>query len=572
MGKKIPVDEGAEAFLELLNVNGVEYIFLNPGSDIFPIQEAVSKFKALGKRTPEVILCLHESIAMSAAHGYFMLSGRPQVVLVHVDLGIQQVGGALHNAQRGRIGVILCSGQVTFEGDKPGARSVYIHWLQEQFDMAGVVRGYTKGEYEIRSNNNIHHVMQRAFQLASTEPCGPVYIALHREVLMERIKEVEIPDAGRHAAALTPQADTDLLVKAAEMLIQAKNPLIITGDSGRNAQSVASLVELAETLSARVVSTQFRMNFPNRHPLYGGTDPNPYLKDADVILIIDHDVPYISSRTKPRPEAKIIQIDIDPIKQNIPTWTFPVDMPFQADSSKAIPTLTEIIRQKTTAKEQSRFQARFQKLQSEHQALQAEWHLVMSKSEQSPISPEWLCHCIAEVVDDDTIILNEAVSSSKSVNHQIQRTKPGTLFRGVGTSLGWGLGAALGAKLASPDKTIVNLVGDGSFIFGCPTAALWAASVHHAPFISVIFNNETYKAAKKHLQDAYGKESFSERTGDWSSTDIRPSPDYAMIARASHAYGQTVNDPSEIKEALRQALDQVRHGKPAVLDVRIGEV
>ena len=88
MGKKIPVDEGAEAFLELLNVNGVEYIFLNPGSDIFPIQEAVSKFKALGKRTPEVILCLHESIAMSAAHGYFMLSGRPQVVLVHV-LGLR---------------------------------------------------------------------------------------------------------------------------------------------------------------------------------------------------------------------------------------------------------------------------------------------------------------------------------------------------------------------------------------------------------------------------------------------------------------------------------------------------
>ena len=107
----IPVDEGAEAFLELLNANGVEYIFLNPGTDTFPIQEALSKFKSLGKRTPKVILCLDESVAMAAAHGYFMVKGRPQVVLVHVDVGTLQVGGALHNAQRGRIGVIFCAGQ-----------------------------------------------------------------------------------------------------------------------------------------------------------------------------------------------------------------------------------------------------------------------------------------------------------------------------------------------------------------------------------------------------------------------------------------------------------------------------
>lgn len=183
MEKIVPVDEGAEAFVELLNANGVEYIFLNPGTDTFPIQEALSKFKALGKRTPKVILCLHESVAMAAAHGYFAVTGRPQVVLVHVDIGTQQVGGALHNAQRGRIGVIFCAGRApsTIDQDVRGERSGGIHWIQEQYDQAGIVRGYVKWEYELRSNTSIHQVVQRAFQVASTEPCGPVYLTLPRE-------------------------------------------------------------------------------------------------------------------------------------------------------------------------------------------------------------------------------------------------------------------------------------------------------------------------------------------------------------------------------------------------------
>ncbi|MEK7353252.1 MAG: thiamine pyrophosphate-binding protein, partial [Chloroflexota bacterium] len=124
MEKIVPVDEGAEAFIELINANGVEYLFLNPGTDTFPIQEALSKFKALGKRTPKVMLCLDESVAMAAAHGYFAVTGRPQVVL-HVDLGTIQVGGALHNAQRGRIGVIFCAGRApsTIDQNVRGERS-----------------------------------------------------------------------------------------------------------------------------------------------------------------------------------------------------------------------------------------------------------------------------------------------------------------------------------------------------------------------------------------------------------------------------------------------------------------
>jgi len=572
MEKRVPVDEGAEAFVELLIANGVEYIFLNPGTDTFPVQEALSKYKAKGRRTPEVILSLHESVGMAAAHGHFMLSGRPQVVLVHVDVGTQQVGGALHNAQRGRIGVIFCAGRAswTFEQDKRGERFLNIHWLQEQLDQAGVVRGYVKWDYELRTNENIDQVVQRAFQVASTEPCGPVYLTLPTELLLEKMNEVRIPTVARHGAPSTAQADAAVLSEAATLLIEAKKPIIVAGDSGRKLQAVASLVELAETLGARVVTYPTRMNFPTTHPLCGGSDLNPYLKDADVLLLIDCDVPYVPAQGKPSPEAKVIHIGIDPAKRDIPMWVFPVDVLIEADSSKAIPALNKMIRQKIAPEKQTQFQTRFKKLQSEHRELFDGWRRsAVNKAEQKPISPEWLCHCINEAIDEDTILLNETVTNLPFATRLIHRARPGTFFSNGGTSLGWGLGGALGAKLAAPDKTVVTMVGDGSFVFGCPIPTLWAADVYKAPFLTIIFNNAIYQAPKEALRRAYGKEGVSGKTGPWVGMDIAPSPDYALIAQACRAYGQTVEEPSALPSALKDALEQLRSGRPAVLDVRI---
>jgi len=569
MEKIVPVDDGAEAFVELLNANGVDCIFLSPGTDTIYIQEALSKFKAQGKRTPKVILGLHESVGMTAAHGYFIVSGRPQVVLVHVDLGAQQVGGALHNAQRGRIGVVLCAGRSLMSLE----RKHWVSWMTEQFDQAGVVRGYVKWDYELRSNANIHQVVQRAFQIASTEPCGPVYLILPPELLAEKIDGVLVPDVARYAAPSTPQADPVLLGNAAEMLIAAQNPLIIAGYSGRHPESVAQLIKLAETLGARVVTSLFGLSFPTTHPLWGGTEPDPYLKDADVLLIIDHDVPYAPARAEPQPGARIIQIDIDPVKQNMPTWLFPADILLEADSSKAIPALSEIVRKRLSREQQVRGQDRFHQLESEHTELRNGWReLAAGKAGQKPISADWLCRCIGEEIDESTILLAEVASAFTSVARQISRTEPRTLFNQAGSSLGWGLGAALGAKLAAPDKTVVLLTGDGSFIYGCPTAGLWAASAHNAPYLSIIFNNGQYNAIKRSIQIAYDGNSFSEKTGVWVGTDFAPSPDYTLIAQACGAYGRRVDDPADVKTALREALSKVRGGQPAVLDVRVESV
>ena len=572
MERRVSVDEGAEAFIELLNANGVDCIFINPGTDIYPIQEAVAKYKALGKRTPEVILCLHEQVAMAAAHGYFMITGKPQVVLVHVDVGLQQLGGSLHNALRGRIGVVLCAGQVpsTIEADKQLGRSSHLHWYQESFDPAGIVRGYVKWESELRSNENIHHVVQRAFQVASSEPCGPVFLSLPLELLREKITSVSIPAAEKYSAVSTPQVDSATLDNIADILVQSENPLIITGYSGRHTQSVESLVELAETLSARVVTSQVWMNFPTSHDLFAGFEPTPYLGEADAILIIDHDVPYVPANVKPGQDARIIHIDIDPLKQNMPMWGFPADFLVQADSSKTIPVLAGLIREKLSPERQKELQARRKQLKDEHQHQQDEWiKQAVSQATQKPISKEWVCRCIAEAIDDETILLEEPIFPDSLILHQIPRSKPGTLFHG-GASLGWALGASVGTKLACPDKLVVSLMGDGCFVFGCPTATLWAAGAYKAPFLSVIFNNEQYAAPRKIIRRDYGPDSYSEKTGLWPGTEIKPTPDYALIAQACHAYGQVVTEPSELPSALKKAIEKVKSGTAAVLDVRIG--
>ncbi len=570
--------EGAEVFVELLNANNVDYIFLNPGTDIAPIQEAAAKFKALGKRTPEIVLCLHETIAMEAAIGHFMVSGRPQVVLVHGDLGTQQVGGALHNAQRARAAVILCAGRAATIGieGKRGGRNQRREWLQDTLDQSGTVRNYVKWDYMLWTTENISEVVQRAFQVATTEPCGPVYLTFPREVLMEKVAQVAIPSPKRFPAAASPQADLNLLAEVAELLLKARQPLIITGYSGRNTSSVASLVELAEVLGARVISSELRMNFPLRHPLCAGIVAskgtiNPgYFMEADVILVLDHDVPYMPSSGQPKPDTKIIQIDIDPVKQDFPLWGLPIDILLEADSSKALPALTALVKSKITPELRTRFQTRFKQIAGEHEQIRARWNsTATAKATQKPVAGEWLSYCINQVVDEDTILLSEVVSDVATVARQIERSKPGTLFANSGANLGWGLGASLGAKLAAPDKTVVSLISDGSFVFGCPIAALWASCKNNAPFLTIIYNNQKYGAVESCFHGLYGEDSFCVSKSIWTGCDITPSPDYALVARACGAYSSTVEDPSQIVPALQEALGQVKSGRTAVVDVRM---
>ncbi len=559
--------DGAEAFIEVLNANGVEHIFFNPGGDLAPVQAAVLKYKAMGKLAPRLIMCLHESVALTAAHGHYMVSGRPQVVMVHSELGTQQVAGALHNAQWGRIPVILWAGLA--------AAPSRVNWRQEPYDQGAMVRNCVKWDHEISPDEDIHDLLQHAFNLALTEPYGPVYLSYSRDVLRNRI-DCRKPESYMSSVDSIPPVDHQTLGKLADTLLAAKNPLIVAGYTARHPESVKNLIELAETLSSPVVTGLTRMNFPTTHPLCAGMEemggaskPNIPFTEADVLLAIDYDLPYVPAQGFPQPDATILHIDADPMTQGRPLWGRGADIFVKADSRETIPALSRIIKERITAERAAQLRERFRQLEDKHKRQRKERHqMAISKSDEKPISSDWLCRCIAEILDDDMILVNHLISQASSVAGQIDRSRTGTLLGCAGGSIMWALGAALGAKVAAPDKTVVSLMTDGGFVWGCPVSALWTANSYKAPFLSVIFNNQSYGAIRRILE-TMSETGLSDEMGFTAGIDISPPPDYALVAQACGGYGRAVVEPSDVLPVLREAIEEVRGGKLAVVDVRL---
>ncbi|OGN94557.1 MAG: hypothetical protein A2Y89_04170 [Chloroflexi bacterium RBG_13_51_18] len=550
-----------KTLIDVMNSNGVEFVFFNPGIDNVPFLETIAAYRAQGNKSPKSILCLDEFVTMTAAHGNWMASGKPQVVSVHSELGALQIGGALHNAQWGRVPVVFFT-----EVQEPLERK---NWQGQPFDQGMMVRNFVKWDHQLKAGEDIGEVFNQAFHIATTEPCGPVYVTLPRGVLWNKSQSAR-SKANENTQETPAKPDINSLAKAADMLINAENPLIVTGYSGRNPDSVQSLIELAETLAARLMTSDIRVNFPNTHPLATYLSPtagfgNSPLSQADAVLVIDYDMHYASPPVSLDLHVKIIHIDIDTVKKGVPLWNKQPDILIKADSSRAIPALTEIINKKLTNERREQLTKRHKKLAEEHDKLDGEWKaLAKSHAAQKPITAHWLSHCIDQIIDDDTIIVNQTISPSSTVAHLIHRSKPGTLLSCAGGCIGWAPGAALGVKLASPDKTVISLMGDGAFIYGCPESTLWSANFYRAPFLAIIYDNQGYGAIKGLFKERYNVDNMG--------ADIARPPDYTMIARANNAYGLMVNDPADVPKALKECLAKVRGGQAAVLDVRLAPV
>ncbi len=571
--KLISVDSVSDGYIEMLAACGVEYIFINPGTDTAPILESIAKFGAQGRHAPKLILCLHESVAMAAAHGHFMISGKPQVVLVHVDVGTQNIGANMHNAQRGRAGVVVCAGRSPHDtdGGVPAEHNTPSHLLQEQFNRANIVEGYVKWHYELTRPGNLHLAVQRAFQVAGTDPAGPVYLTLPREVLMQKMEDL-VAEPGRAPTVSAPAADPNTLGRVAQWLIDANNPLILVSYAGRNPKAVDSLIKLAEALAVPVVESRHRINFPSSHPLHLGYSAGRYLQQADCILIIDSDIPWIPAQEHPAPHCRIVHIDIDPLKKNMPIWGFPVDLSIEADSSQAMEVLAGEIERRVTPADRTRIEARRRVVTAEHRALRSRLNeRIRDLAARKPIAPEWAAHCLSEVVDENTVIVSEAVSNNPVLWNYLRLDAPGTYFQSLGSGLGWGLGAGLGAKLAAPSKTVICVTGDGSWIFSSPIPAYWAAQQHRSPFLTVIFNNQEYAATAEAIL-AVAPDGYARATGVYPACDLPSAPMYSRISEAMGLWARTVEDPAKLPQVLREALAEVRRGRSAVVDICVSSL
>jgi acetolactate synthase-1/2/3 large subunit len=566
----IPVSSGAEAFLAQVRALGIRYLFANTGTDHGPIIEALAKTAKEDPNDIQPIVVPHEIAAVSMAHGYYNVTQKPQMVLVHTLPGTANALGGIINAHSSNVPVFLLAGRTPItEGELRGGKSQNIHWRQESRDQGSLIREFVKWDYELRTNRNLPAVVSRAYKIAMSEPRGPVYLTLPREWLSEQLESTQVL-GDPLAPATKTQADQESLEKIAELLLGAENPLIATKYLGRNPEAVAHLVELAELLSIPVVQNLNHVNFPTEHPLYVGTQTLKYAKDADVLFFIDIDVPWEPpSRAALRPDAKIIHLERDPLFTSIPGWGFPADLPVAGCSEVSLPVLNSVIKTKLTAGagSKARLEERRKQIAAEHHAMTREVEAgITAAKNQKPISPLWLSKCIGDAMDERTIILNETVTSRLA--EVITLNRPGSLF---GTPpaghLGWALGAAIGAKLGAPDATVIAAVGDGSYMFCAPTACHFTAQKYRIPFLTVVYNNQAWNATITAARGLY-PDGVAQRTRNFPGCDLSPSPHFELTAEACGAYAARVEEPAELPDALERALNAVKgERRQALLNV-----
>jgi len=556
----VECDEGHELILQAIAENGVKKLFFCGGTDNFHFMESVAKFKAQGRPAPDLITVLHESAAVYMNMGYFQYTGRPQVTVLHVNCGTMNAGAAWQEAWHTNAGIVVMAGRTpwTTKSELPGSRSVYVHWQQEMYDQAEMIRQFLKWDYEIRTAENASLVVQSAFRIAATEPCGPVYITLPREIMAARMHGGLGYSAADFPPAISAQADSASLREAAKLLVSARNPVILVKGMGRHPKAVSDLVALAEKLAIPVCSTDAYMNFPRLHWARSEAD----LQRRDVILAIDHDVPW--SGADPPKTARIISMDADPARLKQPLWGFPVHVPITCDSSKSLPVLLQMVDEFVTAERRKAFAERKAALQAARETANEQNIAKINEARTAfPLSPIWIGECVNQISDENTVLLWELAAIGQG-----DRTPPGHVFSQYAANLGNAWPRAIGIKMAAPEKTVIASGGDGSAVFSNPEACLWTAAKYNAPVLYIVNNNSRYAAVQNNLSIYGGPNSYAGKAG-FNGADLSPSPNFAMIAQALGAYGEKVTEPDELPKALRRALNAVKGGQPALLDTII---
>ncbi len=553
-------ETAADAWLGLLAARGIEYLFANGGTDFAPVVEAYAKGQKLGWRLPEIVIVPHENMGVAMAHGYAMVTGRPQAMMVHVGVGTANALTGLINASRQNIPILFTAGRtpITESGALPAARNNYIHWAQEHFDQGGMLREFVKWDYELRHAEQVETVIDRALAIAKSEPQGPVYVTLPREILACSFSS-EFSLKASIAAAAPPAADPETLEEAAKLLSVAQHPLLITANGGRTQESSRAIEQLAQALAVPVVHYRPRhLALSTEHPMHCGWDPHALLKEADVVLVVDCDVPWIPREGKPKADAKVIHIGPDPLFARYPLRGFRTDIALTGAVAPTLQALWRSAQKQVVSPKQ---------LEERRKAVAKLSNDIRSKGRggfepmTSSITGKWLSACMNRLLDDKTILINEY----PMVLEELVIKEPGRYFGNASAGgLGWGMGAALGAKLASPESTVICALGDGSYMFGNPTAAHYVSEAMRLPVLFVIANNARWAAVHRSTLSTYPKGFAAEQKQPPFAT-LEPSPRFEHVIQASGGQGERVSEPEELMPALQRALKVVKEERRQAL-------
>ncbi|KAJ9157677.1 Thiamine pyrophosphate enzyme, N-terminal TPP binding domain-domain containing protein [Pleurostoma richardsiae] len=590
---------GAAVILQALESAGITHLFVNLGSDH---PAFLSAFASKQFSKVHIFTSPNEMNALSAASGFAQVTGRPAAVLVHVECGTQGLAGAIHNVSKGRIPVMILAGTVpvTMEGELKGSRNEYIHWIQDVPDQRAIVRQYMRYEHEIRRPHNATQIILRAMQFIMSDPQGPAYLIASRETLEE---DVALPAAllgdipsqdpkrnlGVEPTGLGPQA----LEELSTVLLSAERPLVVTSYCGRSSEGFTALKTLAELVSIAVhENAPIYNNFPTTSHLHQGHQWNgggqlPALAEADVVLVVDSDVPWIGAQSKPNPGAAIYHLDSDPLKEGTTLWSLPCQKRWRVDSSLALAQLTEAVKSSPLfgeEKTKQRILLRQAYLEERFQTRQAR----LLKAEAAPaqgLTVPFFMSRLREACAGITVVgLNESTTNLGNVADHLRHDSALSLIGSGGGSLGWYSGGAVGASLGLQaegrgDDLVIAFTGDGTWLFGVPSCAYWMAAKYGTPFLTVIWNNGGWASPKNACLRIHPEIAAQSRTQESSLSDdlmvaITPSPSFGKIAEgAGNAWWATVDQVGDVDDVIKKAISVVREEKrSALVEVAIARI
>lgn len=565
---------GSDFMVDVIKTLGFEYLAANPGSSYRSLHESLINYG--GNRNPEFITCCHEESAVALAHGYSMVEGKPLLVLAHSTVGLQHAAMGIYNAYGGRAPVFIIVGNtIDANNRRPG-----IEWDHSAQDNAAMVRDYTKWDDQPASLIAFAESAVRAYKIATTLPMMPVLLVVDsgmQEAPVPKNANLRIP---KLTADIPPQGDSGAINEVARMLVAAENPVIVAGRVARTPEGAVRLAEFAEALQAPVIDVG--ENLPSRHPLLSRS---AVVTDADVILALElddlwgvvhsfRDQLHRSYQSITKPGVKLITIRMGDLflRSNYQDFQryMPVDLALSADPETTLPSLTEAVQRFTTADRKAAFQARGRKVsEARRKALEQVRDAAVYGWDASPISiPRLTAELWEQVKNEDWAYVGPDWGISVGLPLWDFDKYYRRLHGGNAGGVGFASPAAVGAALAHRKygRLCVHIQSDGDMMYA--PGVLWTAAHHRIPLLAVMFNNRAYHQELMHVQ-RMADEHERDITRAHIGTTLRdPDIDYGKLAQGMGVYGSgPISDPKDLGPALKRAVDVVKRGEPAVVDV-----
>jgi len=577
---------GSDFMVDVIKTLGIKYLPANCASSYRGIHESLINYG--GNKMPEFLTCMHEESAVGMAHGYFKIAGKPLMTLCHGTVGLQHATMAIYNAWCDRVPVIVVGGNDMDAATRPPGVPTF-HAAQ---DINALVRDFTKWDDTPVSLAHFAQSFVRAYKIAMTPPCGPVMISLdaglQQEVIRNHGDKLAIP---RYVPTAPPQGDSGAVKEAARLLAEAQNPVIVADRAARTPNGIKLLVQLAETLQARVIDQGSRVNFPKTHYL---SAPPTAVSGADVILGLELSDFWATvnsytdngenggigaNGTRIKPGTKLISISSVELNTKSNYQDFQrfqvIDVPMAGDAEATLPALIEAVKAAIPGSKKGAIEQRGQAAKKAHAEAEARTKQAAALGwDASPISTARLCaETYAAVKDLDWSI----VSQSGNVSDWLNRLWPLSehhhwIGRSGGYGVGYGAPASVGAALANRDagRFSVNIQADGDLMYA--PGVLWTAAKHKIPQLAVMHNNRGYHQEVMHVQRL---SNFRNRPANYGpdmgpvGTRIEnPDIEYHKLAESMGWWAKgPIKDPAQLGPALKEAVKVVQAGQPALLNV-----